>query len=306
MKRFIFFQIVSIFAMFCYLTAANAQSGMRISEKYPDLSRGVLSQAMLQDLPNNVLVRVNEREITLEMLAQKVDSLPEEEKDKVSNFLFYLLEEMVERPIVLTMVLGSKTLPEDNEQIQEIFKSYINKVVGHCEVTEKDALTFYEAHPEIFKALPFEENKEEIIQRLLAEKQQAAWSEHLRNIGLQVPIAVNAAWVDAQVEKIKDNPVDKIRGAGKPVMAVFTAEWCPACQELKPVMSSLIEKKQQDISITVIDLGQDGMLARKYGITVIPAILFFDKSGSEIARDTGFMPEEKLLEKINALFGEQP
>jgi len=89
-------------------------------------------------------------------------------------------------------------------------------------------------------------------------------------------------------------------------MAVFTAEWCPACQELKPVISSLSEKKQQDISILVIDLDKDGMLARRYGIGVIPAILFFDKSGSEIARHTGFIPEDKLLEKINALFIEQP
>ncbi|MCK5861846.1 MAG: hypothetical protein KAH38_05140, partial [Candidatus Hydrogenedentes bacterium] len=47
-------------------TFSEEATPMRLSEKYPDLSHGILSQAQLQDLPANTLVRIDEKDITRE------------------------------------------------------------------------------------------------------------------------------------------------------------------------------------------------------------------------------------------------
>ena len=94
----------------------------RLSEAYPDLPRGILTEAFVQPLPKDVLVRVRDKDITREILAQKLDSLSEKERGNASNLLFYLLENVVERPIILSHIFSSPTLPETSNAIKSAFK----------------------------------------------------------------------------------------------------------------------------------------------------------------------------------------
>ena len=291
-----------LFAIIFLLPAMSyAEDTVRVSEKYPDLARGILTEALLQDLPDHVLVTVDGKEITREMLAQKVDGLSEEMKAGASNFYFYLLEDMVEQPILLTRVLPKGNLPEANEDIQKLFKAYIDEVVAGIEISEAEALAFYESHTEMFGEMAFEEVKDEIIAKVLQQRQQRAWDEHVRQIGLEVAIGVNASWVSEQAEKVTDNVVDKARKAGKPLLVVFTAEWCPACKELTPVLESIQAGGTQDVTILIIDVAEDGLLAARYDVSAIPMLLFFDKGGNEVEQYMGFISEDNLNAKLKAL-----
>jgi thioredoxin 1 len=291
-----------LFAMVLLLPSlCPAEDAVRVSEKYPDLAKGVLTEALLQDLPDHVLVTVNGKEITREMLAQKVDGLSEEMKTGASNFYFYLLEDMVEQPILLTRVLPKGNLPEANEDIQQFFKDYINNVVAGVEVSEADALAFFESHADMFGEMAFEEVKDEIMAKILEQRQQKAWDAHVRQIGLEVAIGVNESWVSEQAAKVTDNAVDKARKAEKPLLVVFTAEWCPACKELTPVLESIQAGDTQDVTILVVDVVKDGLLAARYEVSAIPLLLFFDKEGNEVEQYTGFISEDNLNAKLKAL-----
>ena len=274
---------------------------VRLSEKYPGLSQGILFAAQLSQLPDNVLVQIKGKDITKEMLAQKVDGLSEEMRSNAGNYLFYLLEEMVTEPILLTIVLGAATLPESNDAVQQLFKDYISKVFGDFEITEEEAKKFYDENVEMFPDLNFDEIKDMLRDQLLKQKQQEIWKSHQRSIGFQIKISINAAWVAENAEKVKDNPVDNARAGDKPVLAVFSAEWCPTCKQLQPIIESIKATGNQDVLILEIDINNNGFLPSRYDISAIPVLVFFDKSGNEVERHVGFITEEKLVEKLKAL-----
>jgi len=49
------------------------------------------------------------------------------------------------------------------------------------------------------------------------------------------------------------------------------------------------------------DVRQDPSVGEKYGISVIPTQIFFDKDGKELFRHEGFFPKEDILAKWKEL-----
>ncbi len=278
-------------------------SPVRLSEKYPDLSRGILFQAKLESLEGDGLVRIGDKIIGRDMLARKMDEIPEEAREQAVDYVFYLLEEMVTEPILLTLILGRDDLPEDQREVQRLFREYISKIIDGVEISEEEARTFYDGHPQMFTDMAFEDVREELQVYLLNEKQRELWSTHVRDAGLKTSLAVNAEWVADQVVRVKDNPVDEARANDKPTLAVFTADWCPACKQLKPVLESIQEKYEGKVTVVVVDTDEAGFLAKRYEVSGIPLLVFFGKDGAELERHAGFIEEDALVTKLEALMG---
>ena len=53
--------------------------------------------------------------------------------------------------------------------------------------------------------------------------------------------------------------------------------------------------------VLIIDTGDYPDLARRCEIRAIPTQIFFDASGQEVERHSGFMPREDLVEKLSEL-----
>jgi thioredoxin 1 len=75
----------------------------------------------------------------------------------------------------------------------------------------------------------------------------------------------------------------------------FSAEWCPPCRAMKPVVHELAEELRDQLKVVEIDVDQNPDLARQYNITRIPCFIVI-RDGREVNRQTGSMPKEYLRE----------
>ena len=90
----------------------------------------------------------------------------------------------------------------------------------------------------------------------------------------------------------------------KLVAADFWAPWCPYCMRLKPIFES-IASKYPDITFVKINVDEQGSLASRYGIRGIPVIKFFCE-GREVSEIVGYVPQNELEKRINAISSEAP
>jgi thioredoxin 1 len=90
-------------------------------------------------------------------------------------------------------------------------------------------------------------------------------------------------------------------GQGKPVLLEVGSRQCVPCQQMMPVLSELADKYSAQFTVAFHDVWKDPGVGEKYGISVIPTQLFFDKDGKELFRHEGFFPKEDILAKWNDL-----
>lgn len=99
--------------------------------------------------------------------------------------------------------------------------------------------------------------------------------------------------------EVTDNNFDGlILGKGL-VIVDFWSPWCAPCNMLNPVIENLAENNA-DINIGKLNTVENLPIARRFGIDVIPTILFF-KEGKVVRKLLGYIPEAQLQKHINEL-----
>ena len=78
----------------------------------------------------------------------------------------------------------------------------------------------------------------------------------------------------------------------------FWAVWCGPCRVLKPLLHK-IAGEHPEIQLLTVDVDQNQELAAQYDINSIPAVFFF-KKWEIVDSFVGVMPENEILEKIEA------
>ncbi len=82
------------------------------------------------------------------------------------------------------------------------------------------------------------------------------------------------------------------------------AKSCVPCKMMAPIIEKLGVYYDGKAAIRFIDVWENENIARKYNIESIPTQIFYDKSGKERERHTGFLDEESIKKKIDALMAE--
>ncbi len=77
------------------------------------------------------------------------------------------------------------------------------------------------------------------------------------------------------------------------------AEWCGPCKMIEPVLDKLAKDHKGDIVVAKLDVDSNNGAAARFGIRSIPDLLVF-KNGEKVGDILGAMPEQMLLDKINA------
>ena len=81
----------------------------------------------------------------------------------------------------------------------------------------------------------------------------------------------------------------------------FKTEWNGACQIVSMIYDDLAKSYRGIAKFFTVDMETEDNLAREYGVTEVPAILFF-KNGKVIDHAKGLIPKNTLIMKIeNAL-----
>ncbi|MDP2169023.1 MAG: protein-disulfide reductase DsbD [Rhodocyclaceae bacterium] len=99
----------------------------------------------------------------------------------------------------------------------------------------------------------------------------------------------------------------RLAAAAKPVMLDFYADWCVSCKEMEKFTFAdpVVAAKMREFTLLKADVtannDDDKALLKRFGLFGPPGIIFFDKTGKEIAglRVVGYMPADTFLATLD-------
>lgn len=75
------------------------------------------------------------------------------------------------------------------------------------------------------------------------------------------------------------------------------AEWCGPCRAIGPVIDDLSKEYEGRVNVGKVNVDHNPEISINYGITSIPAILFF-KGGKIVDKLVGAQPKANFVKKI--------
>lgn len=98
-------------------------------------------------------------------------------------------------------------------------------------------------------------------------------------------------WLNRQ-----DNPY-----AARPRLLDLGATQCIPCKKMAPILEELKREYEGRLDVEFVDVWRIPGAADRYGVQAIPTQIFFDASGRELFRHTGFFAKEEILSKWREL-----
>ncbi len=93
----------------------------------------------------------------------------------------------------------------------------------------------------------------------------------------------------------KDKDVLKEEALGIPRLVSFGSDLCLPCKMMEPVREELIRDYEGKLLVEYVNVTFDRERTSRYGVIVIPVLVYFDKEGWEFHRSTGFSSKEEIL-----------
>ncbi len=85
------------------------------------------------------------------------------------------------------------------------------------------------------------------------------------------------------------------RAAGLPRLVDLGADKCIPCRMMAPVLEELSAEYAGTMEVEFIDVWKERDKGAKYGVRMIPTQIFYDPSGKELLRHSGFIGKEDIL-----------
>jgi thioredoxin 1 len=79
------------------------------------------------------------------------------------------------------------------------------------------------------------------------------------------------------------------------------AKSCIPCKMMDPILQKMDKQYEEKAAVIFIDVRFHQEEARRFRINGIPTQIFFDKTGKEIYRHTGFMSEAAIVEQFRKM-----
>ena len=92
---------------------------------------------------------------------------------------------------------------------------------------------------------------------------------------------------------------DELLQDGKLVIVDFWAVWCGPCRMLSPLLDEVEEEMADKVTVVKVNVDDADEIAMRYRIMNIPTLLFF-KNGELVDKTVGAMPNNVLVDKVNA------
>jgi thiol-disulfide isomerase/thioredoxin len=264
---------------------------------YPEFAQGFFKSAKLETMDNKTLVRADGFTISTSEIAGTLEGQDPKIRQQLEKNLIFVLEQETIRRVLLNEAKKAKIATEekdDNQVIQALFENKTKEVA----VSEKEAESFYEANKEMVGGVPFDQVAEGIRHYMLQDKKQQAIVDYIDDLSESLHLSLNEQWVKAQSVLAADNPVDKARRSGKPTMVEFGATGCVPCDMMQPILDNLRKDYPEKLNVVFVHVGEEQVLASRFGVRAIPVQVFFDARGKEVFRHTGFLSETDVTKQL--------
>lgn len=101
--------------------------------------------------------------------------------------------------------------------------------------------------------------------------------------------------------QVYDMNEDKVEYLGTlPAIVDFTATWCGPCQRIAPVLDELAAEYDGQVVIYKVDIDKERELAKAFGISSIPAILYIPLDGEPVIT-IGSRGKDKFKKEIETI-----
>ena len=80
-------------------------------------------------------------------------------------------------------------------------------------------------------------------------------------------------------------------------MVDVSAEWCPPCKKMEPVIAELLQELSNQFQLVKVDGGVDVEVMKKIKASVLPTFIIY-KDGKEIWRKEGVVDLEILKSNL--------
>ena len=268
-----------------------------VETKYPGLASGLLGSARLEPMDAAVLLVADGLKIDRAELTGMVEKQEPKLRRQLEKNLFFLLEQEATVRILLKEAERAGVSFKDGDKNRAI-QTFFDRKSASVSVSSDEARAFYKANKEAVGSSPFEQVEGEIRQYLLQNKKQEVVASYIASLKDSLHIRVNEKWVESQSRSAMDNIVDKARNSKKPTMVEFGATGCVPCDMMQPILDKLRKKYPGRLNVVFVHVGEEQVLAARYGIRSIPVQAFFDAAGKEVFRHVGFFPENEVEKKL--------
>jgi thioredoxin 1 len=113
-----------------------------------------------------------------------------------------------------------------------------------------------------------------------------------RNLFLLALFISGSAFASGQPFKQAD--FDALQKAGKPIVVMIHANWCPTCKAQEPILDALLkEPRFQKIAGLRVDFDDQKKIVREFHATYQSTLIVF-KAGKEVGRSTGDTTKEGI------------
>jgi thioredoxin 1 len=85
--------------------------------------------------------------------------------------------------------------------------------------------------------------------------------------------------------------------ADGPVLVEFTADWCPPCRQLAPVLSAIAEEEADRLKVVQLDVDANPSTTLAYGVLAMPTLMVF-RAGEPVKSLVGARPKRMLLAEL--------
>jgi thioredoxin 1 len=89
--------------------------------------------------------------------------------------------------------------------------------------------------------------------------------------------------------------------AAVPRLVDLGAGKCIPCKQMAPILEELKKEYAGRMDVEFIDVWKNPDAGKAYGVEMIPTQIFYDASGTELFRHTGFFGREDILGKWKEL-----
>nr|WP_202557412.1 thioredoxin domain-containing protein [Streptomyces sp. SID5789] len=100
------------------------------------------------------------------------------------------------------------------------------------------------------------------------------------------------------VPEVTDAEFDsEVLGSELPVLVEFTADWCPPCRQMAPVLRALAEEEGERLRVVQLNVDRNPATTNAYKVLSMPTFMVF-RGGEPVKSMVGSRPKRRLLAEL--------
>ncbi|MER7705638.1 thioredoxin [Kitasatospora sp. NPDC097605] len=82
-----------------------------------------------------------------------------------------------------------------------------------------------------------------------------------------------------------------------PVLVDFTADWCPPCRQMVPVLAEIAREEAHRLTVVSLDVDHNPQTQAAYGVLSMPTLMLF-RGGEPVKSVVGARAKVRLLREL--------